>query len=124
MNIPPSSEKSCGGAARLYRNSSFPPSPLLIPALRHPTLHIISYNHATILTTPPLLQYDLQSKTDRSRHICVNPSIGLPKSTKLELCGEPHYASQLLVAEKEIRNAMEHLQRPIVFHTHSSSNCS
>ncbi|OAL57294.1 hypothetical protein IQ07DRAFT_594677 [Pyrenochaeta sp. DS3sAY3a] len=41
-----------------------------------------------------------------------------------ELRGEPHYASQLLVAEKEIRTAMRRLQRAIAFHTRSSSTSS
>lgn len=123
MDIPLSSEKSPGGA-HLCRNSSPPLTPLLHPILRQPTLHIISYDRAAIPTTPLLLQYDLQSQTDQSRHICANPSMGVSRSTMLKLRAEPNYASQLLAAEREIRNAMECLQRAIAFRTRSSSTSS
>jgi hypothetical protein len=123
MDIPSYSGKSLGRAC-CRRNSSPVPSPLLTPTLRQPMLQIISYDRTTIPKTPLLLQYDLQTNPNLSRHIRVNPSIGLSKSTMLELRGEPHYASQLLVAEKEIRAAMERLQRTTAFHTRSSSTSS
>jgi hypothetical protein len=123
MDIPSSSGKSLGHAC-CRRNNSPVPSPLLTPILRHPMLQIISYDRTTIPTTPLQLQYDLECNPNPSRHILVNPSIGLLKPTMLELRGEPHYVSQLLVAEKEIRTAMERLQRAVAFHTRSSSTSS
>lgn len=110
--------------AHICRNRSPAPSPLPTPANRQPTLHVISYDSITIPTTPPTLQYDLQSTTDPPRHIRALPALGLSKSTRLELLAEPHYASQLLKAEKEICDTMKLLQDTSAFHARSTSSSS
>ncbi|KAH7116136.1 hypothetical protein B0J11DRAFT_584169 [Dendryphion nanum] len=123
MDFPSYSEKLPGNAC-LCRNISPPPSPRLTSNFRQPTLHIYSYDRSTIPEAPLHLNYDLQSKTSQLRHIRIDPALRLSNSTMLELRIDSHYASQLLRAEKEIRDAMERALRIVGSHTQSSSSSS
>lgn len=123
MDIPVSSGNSpC--KPRLRRNISYPPTPLLDEESSRPTLQIISYDSATVPTTPMVLTYDLQGKANQSRHICFSPLIGVSGSAMIELRKEPRYVFSLQAAEKEIRNAMECLLMSIEFRKRSSSTSS
>ena len=118
----PSKTFSC--IPRSYRNISYPPTPHLDEEPSQPTLQIMSYDLATIPTTPMLLTYGLQDKANKSRHIRVGPLEGVSGSAMIALRKEPHFISVLQTAEKEIRNAMECLLKSNEFRKRSSSTSS
>jgi hypothetical protein len=64
-------------------------------------LQIISYDLATIPTTPMMPTYDLQGKVNKPRHIHVSPLKSISGSAIIALRKEPHYISVLQAAEKE-----------------------